>query len=398
MSPAEATTEAAGVDIAMPTVEGALDSTAAGGSLKQPSLVKAHQVAAVATDSTALLPPAPTTAAALGRAPTPKASGGVLDLTPMQSNEFALSTRNAAVVSRPAKTPPPQSNSSILFQPRDPNREMLDLVVAPTVPTAGAQTGAVARSVMGRNGDGAMQKPHVTPTHPKQGQMMEKTAKQPTSILKNPRYNVQTNVSQSKHGQAPGDATPPPLGMPGFPQQTAFEGTFRTPGDSLGHSKHLTPQAHDAAAVTPGPSTGPHKSVSFAPRIPSETILYSPEIPEPAPRDAKPSSEPYGAPLEVGLPHATSAMTRNNTGLSTPTELDFEGVNQIVVNACRETNDRVKVMIDSILELNVFLNTKRADLLVMQASMMDFAEEVEGLCDGYEHLLDLLSDAFPEIE
>jgi hypothetical protein len=85
-----------------------------------------------------------------------------------------------------------------------------------------------------------------------------------------------------------------------------------------------------------------------------------------------------------------------NGNVPPETAFNFDATNDTFTMNCRESSDRVKVMNDEILDLNVYLSGMQADMQLLQANMADVANDTEGLCRGYEEILDLLAEEFPE--
>jgi hypothetical protein len=133
------------------------------------------------------------------------------------------------------------------------------------------------------------------------------------------------------------------------------------------------------------------KTVTFDPKNLTETFLIPRVLPEPLPMDA-------ALETEVDLDMSPGASDPPTDPIGGDEVFCFDDVHESFLMNCRDSMDQVKIMNDEILDLNVYLDSMRADFLVMEAEMMDLHEDAEGLCNKYDDLLGFLSDNFPDID
>jgi hypothetical protein len=252
---------------------------------------------------------------------------------------------------------------------------------------------------------------NVTVNQSKQGQ---------TSILKTPRFgrnNANRGTTDHPSGFAQG-LTPSPASRYTAninSNHPATTGMFHTPGPIFGRLRDSTSKTLPPT-VTPASSVDPKKTVTFAqslsvPNAASKHYMHPitvtlpeskrPETPKPPPLQPM-QSEPEDTTLDLRPPppplpppgvdsnvHKTSHHHHNK-------ENNFDDNHQAFVRSCRDTNDGVKVINDEILDLNVLLDTKQADMLLRQAEMVDLTSKLETMNEGFEQILGEFGNAFPE--
>jgi hypothetical protein len=306
----------------------------------------------------------------------------------------------SAATSKPSTVLP--RRSGILFTARPKNQPVLQLVAAPTP----RMTSAAPSASDGRGTSGGW-RASFPQVHAQDGSQRvapadalgehQGTGPAPVSILKTPRFQGGGSASPDEEDAGTPVFTPPPPVAHAVETHTARASLYDTPAAPHDRRRVVpTGPAATAAAVTPGTGSAGKKTVSFDPVKLTETFVI-PRAPA-----AVPGPEAAAA--------ATSPMPRRQPGNVVPMDLegdvgktapeedgfDFDATDHAFMMSCRESIDRVKVMNDEILDLNVYLSALQADTQILQANMMDVANDTDDLCRGYEDILELLAKEFPE--
>lgn len=329
--------------------------------------------------------------------PTPNGGAAAKSVPPP-----AATSKISAATPKPSTVLP--RRSGILFTARPKNQPVLPLVAAPdprmtsTVPaasdgrgTAGGWKNALLSQAHIQDGSNR----EFAPSAPTHGEHQGTgTGPAPVSILKTPRF--QGRGDPGEEGGTP-DLTPPPPVAHAVEthEHAARASVYETPTPHAQQRRAVpTGPAATAAAVTPGTGSAGKKSVSFDPVKLTETFVIPRTRAERGPEAAAAPKSPMQR-RESG--HVVPMDLEGEAGTTPPEDaFDFDGTNNAFMMSCRESIDRVKVMNDEILDLNVYLSAMQADMQMVQANMMDVADDTEALCRGYEDILELLAKEFPE--